>query len=318
MNRLRSVTAVIALSALAALATGVVGASASGSSVATADAPTATSSVSANWAGYIASGTDAQTLGATTFSHVSGSWVEPKADCTAATITGSTSSAFWVGLGGNASGSHALEQTGTEVDCSASGAANYFAWYELVPAGSVQLHLTIKPGDHISASVGVEGTKVTIALHDLTRGTGFAKTLHMSAPDTTSAEWIAEAPSVCASSVDCQQQALTDFGTVKFTGANAVSSTGTASGITSSAWSETAVSLESSSGGGFYGGGFGRHFGGEVAASEAVPTGLTDGGAAFSITWKSVSDQQPGGGYGGYGGGYGYGGGGYGGGGYGY
>jgi hypothetical protein len=61
-------------------------------------------SVSQNWAGYVAGGTQ--------FSSVSGSWVQPAAKCG----TGQTYSAFWVGLGGSGDRSSSLEQTGTQSD----------------------------------------------------------------------------------------------------------------------------------------------------------------------------------------------------------
>src|SRR6476646_8883431 len=74
---------------------------------------------SANWSGYVSSGTQ--------FSSVSGSWVEPSANCSA----GQGYSSFWVGLGGADAQSQGLEQTGTEVDCNASGPGSHHAWYEL-------------------------------------------------------------------------------------------------------------------------------------------------------------------------------------------
>ena len=42
---------------------------------------------------------------------------------------------------------------------SADGTAEYYAWYELVPAAPVKLDLAIKPGDHIAAKVNVNGTQ---------------------------------------------------------------------------------------------------------------------------------------------------------------
>src|SRR4051794_18012155 len=76
---------------------------------------------SANWAGYASTGAQ--------FSKVSGSWVQPTASCD----SGGGDAVFWVGIGGATGESSALEQTGTEVDCS-SGSPVYSAWYELVPA----------------------------------------------------------------------------------------------------------------------------------------------------------------------------------------
>src|SRR5437868_4540158 len=103
-----------------------------------ADAAAIESSKSSNWAGYAVNTSD----GSTSFASASGSWVQPTADCS----SGSPGyAAFWVGLGGFADASQALEQIGTEADCSASGGAVYSAWYELVPASSVRLKLTILP-----------------------------------------------------------------------------------------------------------------------------------------------------------------------------
>ena len=74
------------------------------------------SGTSSNWAGYAVSGSGTGTT-PTSFTAVSGSWVQAAATCTA----GSPGySAFWVGLGGFATGSRTLEQIGTEADCSSA------------------------------------------------------------------------------------------------------------------------------------------------------------------------------------------------------
>ncbi len=169
--------------------------------------------VSQNWAGYVAGDSSSGTQ----FSSVSGSWVQPTAKCG----SGQTYSAFWVGLGGSGDQSSALEQTGTQADCNADGSTDYYAWYELVPAAPVRLGLAIQPGDHIAAKVSVSGTNVTVSLSDQTSGQSTTKTLQMDSPDTSSAEWIAEAPSACDGSGSCQPLPLADFGTVQFTSATA-------------------------------------------------------------------------------------------------
>ncbi|MGI8505914.1 MAG: G1 family glutamic endopeptidase, partial [Solirubrobacteraceae bacterium] len=120
---------------------------------------------SENWSGYVVGGSSSSK----DFSSVSGSWVQPTAKCTS--DGGSQYSAFWVGLGGSGSGqSEALEQTGTEADCSGSGTPSYFAWYELVPSAPVKLGLGVHPGDQISSKVSVNGTEVTVAVADQTTG----------------------------------------------------------------------------------------------------------------------------------------------------
>jgi hypothetical protein len=215
---------------------------------------------SANWAGYAATGSQ--------FSKVSGSWVQPQASCDSSR----GDAVFWVGIGGATSESSALEQTGTEVDCS-SGSPEYSAWYELVPAAPVKIGLDVHPGDHISASVGVDGDQVSIALTDQTTGKSFNRTLQMDSPDTSSAEWIAEAPSVCqgdAAAGNCQPVSLADFGTASFT-----DSTATGSGQTGTAeqWGAQAMQLSSGAGGG-----------------SAAPSTLS--GGAFSVAWSADSAQS--------------------------
>jgi hypothetical protein len=299
-----------------------------GASAAVADTQQATSE---NWAGYVAGASSAGT--GTQFSSVSGSWVAPTVKCT----SGSGYSAFWVGLGGAGQQSQALEQVGTEADCASSGAAGYFAWYELVPSAPVRLGLKIRPGDHISARVTVNASQVTVNLSDQTNGTATTRTLSMSDPDTSSAEWIAEAPSSCDQTTsDCQPLPLADFGTVGFTDASATSAGHTGS-ITDSQWASARVALSGAANDGP----------GIVAAqtsATAQPSSLSSEGSAFSVAYSAGADSSSGfgvtsstasgndygsggaGGYGSYGGGPGngidgnggYPGGGYGYGGYGY
>ncbi len=276
-----------------AVTAAVTGAAAASASAATVGQQAA---VSQNWAGYVAGGTQ--------FSSVSGSWVQPTAKCG----SGQTYSAFWVGLGGSDNQSSALEQTGTQADCTADGSTSYYAWYELVPAAPVKLDLAIKPGDHISAKVSVSGSNVTVSLSDQTTGQSTTKTLQMDSPDTSSAEWIAEAPSACDGSGSCQPLPLADFGTVQFTSATATANghTGT---ISDPNWTSQPVEL----------GGSGISdvsYGSRVGVSNASPSSLSTDGSSFSVASQSAGSGSTGstgsaGGPGdsGYGdGGYGYGG----------
>ncbi len=264
--------------------------------------------VSENWSGYVAAQNN--------FSSVSGSWVQPSAKCT----SGQSYSAFWVGLGG-ASGNNALEQTGTQADCSGDGQTDYYAWYELVPSGPVRLNLAVSPGDHISARVSVSGSNVTVALSDQTTGASVTKTLQMSSPDTSSAEWIAEAPSSCTQDGDCQPLPLTDFGTVTFTNASATAN-GHTGPISDSEWQAQAVQLSGDGGADGYVPTAVDYQ--SSSSGSAQPSSLTSNGSSFAVSWQSSSSQSSSSGGDGYpgGGGYGDGGGGYpgsgGGGGYGY
>jgi hypothetical protein len=280
-----------------------------GATPALADAPTA---VSANWAGYEISPTSYSSNG---FSAVSGSWVQPTANCSGA---GETYGAFWVGLGGGAQ-SQALEQVGTQADCTGSGQANYIGWYELVPSAPVQLSLQVNPGDKIDASVHVNGTSVTVWLTDETTGGSFSKTLQMSSPDTSSAEWIAEAPSACPNGAtgSCTPMPLTDFGTVNFSNTSATSDgyTGT---IGDPSFSAQSLALDPSQDG-LLGTGSGYGAAGSAAATGssagAQPSSLSSDGTSFSVSYSangagasSAASSGGASGYGdtgGYGGGYG-------------
>jgi hypothetical protein len=248
----------------------------------TATAGRAATAVSTNWSGYVVSGKS--------FSAVSGKWVEPTATCTPGS---SSSAAVWVGIGGNSQSSGKLEQVGTEVDCSATGSASYSMWYELVPSAAVPIKLTVAPGDSISASVEVSGTKVTVKIENLTRKTSFAKTLTMAVPDLSSAEWIVEAPSACSTSGACRVISLANFGTVAFSSAS-VTAGGHTGSILDSAWSAMGVELASGAARGFGGPGGrgfgGPGFGGPTATSSggAVPGALTARGRSFSVVWQQT------------------------------
>jgi hypothetical protein len=286
---------VVTFGAAAAL-TGVSAGSASAATVSSQE------SVSQNWAGYVAGNSSSGTQ----FSSVSGSWVQPTVSCN----SGQSYSAYWVGLGGSSGQSDALEQTGTQGDCTANGGTEYYAWYELVPSAPVQLGLAIKPGDHISAKVSVSGSNVTVSLWDETTGQSTTKTLQMSNPDTSSAEWIAEAPSQCDQTGDCQPLPLADFGTVTFTNASATAN-GHSGTISDNDWGAQPIALGSN---GTYDVSFGS---GSSSSAGATPSSLSSDGSSFSVAWQqSAADASGTGGSAGGTGDNGYGDGGYGSGGY--
>jgi hypothetical protein len=266
---------------------------------ATADTVAPQASVSQNWAGYVA----ADSSSGTQYSSVSASWVQPAAQCG----SGETYSAFWVGLGGSSDQSGSLEQTGTQSDCTADGGTDYYAWYELVPAGPVRLDLAIHPGDTIKAKVGVSGTNVTVSLSDETTGQSSNQTLQMDNPDTSSAEWIAEAPSSCDSSGGCQPLPLADFGSVKFSNASATTTDGHTGTISDPNWAAQPVTLG--------GGSSDVSYGTQTSSAGAAPSTPSSDGSSFSVSYQSdaAGSGSGSGGSGGYGGyGYGDGSGGYG------
>jgi len=242
----------------------------------TAPAALADSTNSSNWAGY------AVHKPGVSFHTVSGTWRQPDAKCT----PGAQSySAFWVGLGGFSLNAPALEQTGTEVDCSIEGKVVSTAWYELVPAASTPIKLTVKPGDLMRAKVTVTGRQVVISLDDVTRHTGFKKTLNASVIDVSSAEWIAEAPSQCVSIDSCQTLPLADFAPTKFDSATVKSSMGHLGSISDRTWGWTKINLTPG------GKRFAAYNGNGPAAGAASASSLLSGGRSFSVNWALASPQ---------------------------
>jgi hypothetical protein len=234
------------------------------------------SQVSSNWAGYVVSGPDPTVP--TSFTRVAGRWIQPAATCDGLRRT---YSAFWVGLGGFAETSQALEQIGTEADCTASGNARYAMWYELLPAASVPIKLKVFPGNAITASVKVAGTKVTLQIKNLTRKTTFTKTLRMSAPDLSSAEWVAEAPSACSSAGRCAQLPLSNFGSLSFTRASTTANAH-AGTISDPAWTSTMIQLVSNADDSFISDG-------QTSATGALPSALSPDGTSFRVDWQAGS-----------------------------
>lgn len=242
--------------------------------LATAPAALADSSQSSNWAGY------AVHRSGVSFRTVSGAWTQPQATCTPGNAGYSS---VWVGIGGFSTSSQALEQIGTELDCTAGGREVSDAWYELVPAASRTVRLTIDPGDRVRASVTIAGTRVRLSIDDLTRGRSFTRTLRASALDTGSAEWIVEAPSECQGNSNCRTLPLADFGSAAFAAARAQSVTGHSGSIADASWTTSRITL-SETGQRFIG------YGGDAGGgAQATPSALAAGGRAFTVTYASGS-----------------------------
>jgi Peptidase A4 family len=252
---------------------------------------------SENWAGYVVNSNDG-----TGFSAVSGQWKTPRVDCTA--NSQSSYSAYWVGLGGGGEQSSALEQIGTQADC-ASGQAAYYAWYELVPSAPVKIALSINPGDSIWGRTAVDGDQVNLYITDQTTHQTWSKTLTMTSatPDTSTAEWVAEAPSECAGGAtsDCTPLPLANFGKATFSDSYTTSNGHTGS-ISDSNWTAEAIELQPSSSS-LFGGGPGGYlqggYGGDSADSSsgttggsAAPTALSNGGTKFTVDYGAALQTQ--------------------------
>jgi hypothetical protein len=227
------------------------------------------SATSSNWAGYAVSAPDGSP--AVSYSSLSGAWRQPAATCTVGTPT---FSAFWVGLGGFSPTSQALEQVGTQANCSANGRVTYSVWYELVPAAPVTIKLPIKAGDGIAATVAVSKTNVTIRITNVTqKKKTFQKRLAMTSPtpDVSSAEWVAEAPSACTPSGRCTVLPLANFGGLTFVVTKATAA-GHAGTISDPAWSATAIALGDPTSG----------------TTNATPSPLSPDGSSFGVTWSAT------------------------------
>lgn len=254
------------LAALAALVLGLV----------LAPGASADSSESSNWAGYAAHHSGVH------FKRVVGTWTQPKATC----VPGQpTYSSMWIGIGGYAVSSPALEQIGTEADCTAAGRQSSSAWFELVPAPSKNIKLAVSPGNRLQASVAISGRQVTLTLDNLTRHRSFTRRVRASVLDTGSAEWIVEAPSVCSTSTACQTLPLADFGTTGFSAARATMTTGHVGTIHDRRWTTTKITLAQS----------GRRFidNGGSAPATATPSALKRSDTAFTVTYGGASGGSP-------------------------
>jgi Peptidase A4 family len=241
--------------------------------------------VSTNWAGYAAISGPSTVAFAKRFTSVSGTWVQPAATC----VPGEpTFSAFWVGLGGYKNSSKALEQIGSEADCSQSGTVSYYVWYEYVPAGPHNIRaVLVNPGDTISATVRVKGERATVTLTDVTTGASYhhTKVMRSPRPDVSAADWIAEAPSNCDRS-GCKPLTLTNFGSVTFTAASATSVgyDGLHTGVIDDPdWIYGAINLQSQ-GQHLRFGGFGQQ---QQSAASTSTLALT--GDGFTVTYGSSS-----------------------------
>ncbi|MGC8624959.1 MAG: G1 family glutamic endopeptidase, partial [Phycisphaerae bacterium] len=183
-------------------------------------------------------------------------------------------SAFWVGLDGF--NSSTVEQTGIEAQISGN-TATYYAWYEMYPAAETPISsITVRPGDNISASVNYDTStgNFTLAIDDLTSRGSYSKSVSGSGEARTSAEWIAEAPTIQNRNGTDSLTTLADFGSVAFSSASVsvansggTVTTGSINAISSLA-SVDSIQMQTS--------------GGKL---EAIPSRLGSGGSAFTVTY---------------------------------
>lgn len=244
----------------------------------------APSTASSNWSGYaVASSTSTPVA----YSSVTGTWTVPTATC--GPTDAGASSAVWVGIGGYSLTSQALEQTGTDADCDESGKPTYYAWYELIPSNPVNLTAKVMPGDTITTSVNIlpstTGGQSTVELQvkNRTRHWTVTKKITPSVIDTSSAEWIVEAPSSCNGAI-CDPVPLADFGGVTI-GKIATIGDGQPSTLTNPVWNLNPIQLvPTTHSHGFFPGAdrFGSVTGSTAGAS---PGAISTDGRSFTVSW---------------------------------
>jgi hypothetical protein len=161
-----------------------------------------------NWSGYADSSSTAGE-----FTAVSGSWSVKKVTCTPEHRVQSQ----WVGFDGFTNGT--VEQDGTISMCF-EGTVFYYTWYEMYPSALVVVGSTVKPGDHITASVTRSGTSYALNLTDATTsGNNITTNQTCSVCLNNSAEWIVERNSFPG----VGYAPLPPFGTASFTKASETS-----------------------------------------------------------------------------------------------
>ena len=214
---------------------------------------------SLNWAGYAVTGAR--------FTDVTGSWTQPAVTCPK---NQAQESAFWVGIDGFSGSDPTVQQVGTDSDCTQGhgkkgGGPNYYAWYELYPQAFVALSSTtypVAPGDPLSASVSQSGSAYTLSISDGFKWSFSTTQTPSITPLDSSAEWVAEAPTSCAK--HCKSVPLADFGSVGFTGASA-----NHQAISAPAFTNYQITMSTKN----------------AKKILAVPSALTSGGTAFTVTW---------------------------------
>ena len=176
---------------------------------------------SLNWSGFAVTSSKK-------FTYAQSRFVQPTLTCPGDHANEWSSN--WVGLDGF--NNTTVEQDGTAATC--GGASNttpvYTAWYEMYPAGSVNV-FTVSPGDTINTSVSFSNGKFTLTVSDLTSGKSATHTAKCASCKRASAEWIVERPELCTSSTNCFLAHLADFGTTSMSAKVRVAGVSAAQGI---------------------------------------------------------------------------------------
>ena len=198
---------------------------------------------SLNWAGYAVSRPKV------TFRLVRATFFAPYLSC--ADSPGKTMSSDWAGLDGFVGHPDSVEQIGIGADCSAAGAASYFAWFEMFPYAQTKLSMKIHAGDSVTAQVSYDPADkdFRLALTDNTTGEHFSRLRKCPGVKVNgkrvqcprnSAEVIAEAPARGSGS-NLVISPLSDYGAMSFADIAITDGAGSHGGILSSHWAATKI-----------------------------------------------------------------------------
>ena len=149
-----------------------------------------------NWSGYVQGRLEKNA----TFHSIAATWRVPVARPHRAGEAEHSSS--WIGIGGGCLDTSCkltdvtLIQAGIGHDVDASGKADYYAWWEAIPAPLVRTDLKVRAGDRVLVEIE-EGTPGlwTIRIRNRSTGETFSLTLPY-ASTYGSAEWVIETPVV--------------------------------------------------------------------------------------------------------------------------
>jgi Peptidase A4 family len=176
---------------------------------------------SLNWSGFAVTSSKK-------FTYAQSRFVEPTLTCTGDHANEWSSN--WVGFDGFSTAT--VEQTGTAAHCGGPNNTTpvYKAWYEMYPAGSVNV-FSVSPGDTINTSVSFSNGKFTLTIADLTTGKSAKHTAKCASCKRASAEWIVERPELCTSATNCFITHLANFGTTSLSAKVRVAGVNKAQGI---------------------------------------------------------------------------------------
>ena len=175
-----------------------------------------------NWAGYVQGALEKNT----TFHSISATWAVPTA--TAHQPGEAEYSSSWIGIGGGCVDAactitdDTLIQAGIGHDIDAAGNADYYAWWETIPAPLIRTDLPVTAGDRVTVSIaeGKVAELWTIKIMNNTTGGHFSITLPYPSSYLT-AEWVIETPVVITDAGGIQVGPMPNLTVVRFDHARA-------------------------------------------------------------------------------------------------